>query len=156
MSSLLSFDQASKTSGWAYFEDSKLVDYGKFTLEDGDIGVRLNKFRSKVTELVTKYQPDEVVYEDIQEQNNIQTFKVLAEVFGVMSELLTSLKIPHSTILAVQWKSILGVKGRARTEQKQNAQKYVQNTYNIKVVQDIADAICIGTALLKKRKCAWE
>jgi hypothetical protein len=30
---LLALDQASKTSGWAYFEDNQLKDYGKFTAD---------------------------------------------------------------------------------------------------------------------------
>lgn len=155
MSTLLSFDQASKTTGWACFQDNKLLTYGKFTLDDDDVGVRLTKFRTKVQELINQYQPDEVVFEDIQEQNNIQTFKVLAQVYGVMSELLTSIKMPHSTLLAVQWKSDLKIKGKARAEQKRNAQQYVQNTYSIKATQDESDAICIGTAYLNARKCAW-
>lgn len=155
MSTLLSFDQASKTTGWACFQDNKLLTYGKFTLDDDDVGIRLTKFRIKVQELINKYHPDEVVFEDIQEQNNIQTFKVLAQVYGVMLELLTSIKMPHSTLLAVQWKSDLKIKGKARAEQKRNAQQYVQNTYNIKATQDESDAICIGTAYLNSRKCAW-
>lgn len=72
-----------------------------------------------------------------------------------MSELLTSLKIPHSTMLAVQWKSILGIKGKARAEQKRNAQQYVLNIYGVKATQDESDAVCIGAAYLKGRKCAW-
>jgi Holliday junction resolvasome RuvABC endonuclease subunit len=86
--------------------------------------------------------------EDIQMQgnvvNNVQTFKVLAEVFGVVSELLVEMKIPQSAVLASSWKSALGIKGRARAEQKQNAQKWVVDTYSVKPTQDECDAICIG------------
>lgn len=116
MSKLLSFDQASKTTGYAFFEDNKLIDYGKFTFENENVGVRLKCFRSKVQELIAQYNPDEVIFEDIQEQNNILTFKVLAEVYGVMSELLTSLNISYTVVPAVTWKSALGIKGRARAE----------------------------------------
>ena len=76
--------------------------------------------------------------------NNVQTFKVLAEVFGVISELLVEMKIPQSAVLASSWKSALGIKGRARAEQKQNAQKWVIDTYSVKPTQDECDAICIG------------
>lgn len=155
MSTLLSFDQASKTTGWAVFKDGKLQDYGKFTLEDENIGVRLMKFRIKVEELIDTYSPDEVVFEDIQEQNNILTFKVLAQVQGVMMELLNFLKIPYTIILASTWKSTLGIKGKTRPEQKRNAQQYVLNHYEVKATQDESDAICIGTAHLKKNQCAW-
>lgn len=155
MSKILSFDQASKTTGYAFFDGTTLIEYGKFTLEDENTEQRLVKFRQKVQELIKKYQPDEVVFEDIQEQNNIQTFKVLAEIYGIMSELLTSLHMPHSTLLASSWKSTLGIKGKSRSEQKQNASKYVLNTYNIKPTQDEADAICIGDCYIKRNSCAW-
>lgn len=155
MSKLLSFDQASKISGYAFFDGDKLIEYGKFSLEDDNVESRLVDFREKVKELIEKYQPDEVVFEDIQEQNNIQTFKVLAEIYGIMSELLTSLKVPHSTLLASSWKSTLKIKGRNRSEQKRNAAQYVLNTYGVKPTQDEADAICIGTCYIKRNACAW-
>lgn len=155
MSRILSFDQSSRITGWAFFEDKKLKECGKFALEDSNMGDRLVKFRAKVYELINQYSPDEVVFEDIQEQNNILTFKTLAQVQGVLIELLTSLKMPYSIILASSWKSVLGIKGRARAEQKRNAQQYVINTYNLKVTQDEADSICIGDAYLKSQKCAW-
>lgn len=60
------------------------------------------------------------------------TYKALAEVFGVISELLENLKIKHSSVFAASWKSTLGIKGRTRPEQKKNAQQYVEKNYNIK------------------------
>jgi hypothetical protein len=54
--------------------------------------------------------------EDIQLQENVQTFKALAEVFGVVYELVTSLNLPIETILASVWKSGLGIKGKNRPE----------------------------------------
>ena len=155
MSTILAFDQSSKTTGWAVFKDGKLHDYGKFTFEDESVGIRLKKIRLKVEELVDIYFPDKVIFEDIQEQNNILTFKVLAQVQGVMMELFSFLNIPYTSIMAVTWKSILGIRGKARAEQKRNAQKYVINTYNVKATQDESDAICIGAAYLKQNQCAW-
>lgn len=153
---LLALDQASKTSGYAVFIDDKLEDYGKFTFEDVEIGDRLHKIREKVAELIANYGIDYVAFEDIQlqqnVQNNVQTFKVLAEVFGVIYELVTSLEIPNTAVLAGTWKSTLGIKGRTRPEQKRNAQEYVLNTYGVKAIQDVCDAICIGAHICKKGK----
>lgn len=155
----LSLDQASRTTGWSVFEDNKLKDYGKFDYNDQDIGVRLNKIRNKVKELTDTYSPDQVIFEEIQLQNNVgnnvQTFKILAMVYGVIAELLAELGIPNKTILASSWKSKLGIKGKTRAEQKKNAQQYVLDNYNIKVIQDIADAVCIGAASLKTTGHDW-
>lgn len=145
---ILAFDQASRTSGWSLFVDGELKEHGKFTFEDPDIGTRLVKIRNKVNELIYNYNPSSIIIEDIQYQtnigNNVETFKVLAEVFGVIYELATELNIPNSAVLSVTWKAALGIKGRNRPEQKKNAQAWVKNTFNLKVTQDEADAICIG------------
>lgn len=159
MSRLLALDQASKVTGWAIFEDGELKSYGKISLDDPNTDIRLVQLRQGIQTLVADYNIDEVIFEDIQQQNNVannvQTFKVLAEVYGIVSELLQELQIPHSTVLAASWKSTLGIKGRTRAEQKKNAQLYVEQNYGIHVIQDIADAVCIGTHHIKKNKCAW-
>lgn len=87
--------------------------------------------------------------------NNIKTFKSLAEVYGVISELFEELDIPHSSVLATTWKSSLGIKGRARDEQKRNAQKYVLDNYGQKATQDESDAICIGTYKIQQSAHDW-
>ena len=151
MSRLLALDQSSRITGWAVFEDGKLIGHGKFDAENAgsDIAKRLHYIRNKIKQLIDQFQVTEVILEDIQMQgnvvNNVQTFKTLAEVFGVISELLIELNIPQSAVLASSWKSTLGVKGANRAAQKKNAQEYVLNTYSIKATQDECDAICIGT-----------
>lgn len=151
MARLLALDQSSRTSGYAIFEDGQLLTFGKFTYEDYDFGVRLEKIRNKVRSLIQEYEIDEVAFEDIQLQDNVETFKKLAEVFGVIYELLTELKIPNCAILASSWKSTLGIRGKQRPEQKRNAQQWVVNTYNIKPTQDEADAICLGVHVIKNK-----
>ena len=154
MSKLLALDQASKITGYAIFDNGSLIHYGKIITADPDVGVRLMCIRNAVEELINVYNIDEVIMEDIQLQgnvtNNVQTFKTLAEVFGVIYELITELNIPVSAVLASSWKSTLGIKGADRATQKQNAQAFVENTFNTKPTQDEADAICIGCHKLKK------
>ena len=154
MSNLLAIDQASVTSGYAIFKDGKLVDYGKFTFNDDVIAERLVKIRAKVLELIAEHDINEVAFEDIQMQgnvaNNVQTFKVLSEVFGVISETLQEKKMKYTVVMSGTWKSTLGIKGRTRPEQKRNAQEYVLNEYGVKAIPDVCDAICIGAHVLKR------
>ena len=148
---ILALDQASRTSGWSVFENGKLVTYGKFTVDDTDFGLRLQKIRNKVKSLIETHNPDEVVFEDIQLQadqgNNVDTFKKLAEVFGVIYELLTELNISNRAVLSTVWKSklkLLHGTGQKRESQKREAQRWVVETYGVKPTQDECDAICIG------------
>ena len=145
---VLALDQSSRTSGWAVFDDGKLVTYGKFTADQADVGDRLHFIRTRISWLIDDYDIDEVVFEDIQLQgnvaNNVATFKALAEVFGVLYELFVMLKIPRTAVLSTVWKSTLGIKGKDRTAQKKAAQAWVEKTYGVKPTQDECDAICIG------------
>lgn len=160
VSNLLALDQSSRTSGYAVFKDGELYDYGHFTYEDPDLGIRLNKIKKKVLSLIKEYNINEVAFEDIymdgQRVNNVQTFKVLAEVFGVVYELITDLGLPNTAVLAGTWKSTLNIKGTTRPEQKRNAQTYVLNTYNKKATQDECDAICIGAHMLKQKNSVFD
>ena len=144
MNKLLALDQSSKITGWAIFADGKLEKFGKIELDNPDLGVRLNQLRGRIRKLVEDNSIDEIVMEDIQLQQNVQLFKTLAEVFGVLYELFTEMRIPNSAVLASSWKSTLGIKGKDRAAQKRNAQQYIINTYNQKPTQDECDAICIG------------
>lgn len=156
---ILALDQASRTSGYAVFCDDQLIDSGKFTFEDTDIAKRLMKIRNKVEELINEFCIEKIILEDIQCQgnvvNNLETFKILAEVIGVLTELAAEKNLPYELVYSTVWKSTLQIKGRTRPEQKKNAQQYVLNTYGKKVTQDESDAICIGAHYTKKNMSAF-
>lgn len=151
---ILALDQASRTTGYAIFEDGKLINYGKFTFEDSDFGLRLQKIRNKVKSLIENNSIDELIFEDIQYQkkvsghynevNNVDTFKKLAEVLGIVYELATEMDVPTHAVLAVTWRSELKIPGVERTDAKKNTQKWVDTTFNVKPTQDECDAIGIG------------
>ena len=110
--------------------------------------------------MIEELKIDKVILEDIymdgQKVNNVQTFKILAEVFGVLFELCIDLKIPVEAVLAGTWKSTLNIKGKTRTEQKRAAQAWVQENYNIKTSQDTVDAICIGAHIIRQNINNWD
>lgn len=158
---LLALDQATRTTGYAIFIDGKLELHDKFTVDDECIGERLHKIREKIATLVMDYDIDYVGFEDIQLQekvngeesvNNVQTFKKLAEVFGVIYEFCIAAGVDYEIVSSNTWKSTCSIKGRQRDEQKRNAQEFVQKTYSVKCSQDEADAICIGTHICYANK----
>lgn len=158
MQNILALDQASRTTGWAVFQEEQLIASGTFTYDDNDFSQRLVKIRNKVISLIEQYNINKILLEDIQLQgqtNNVTTYKALAEVLGVLEELSCERKIPHELVHSQTWKSTLNIKGRDRATQKRNAQAYVAETYNKKVSQDESDSICIGTAYIKNNKSAF-
>ena len=157
---LLALDQASQTTGWSVWQDGKFVAHGKFTATQVQMGDRLCAIRNQIQKIITTYHIDKVIFEDIQLQtktvNNVHTYRVLAEVIGMLETFLSDLKMPYEIMSSSTWKSTLGIKGKDRTEQKRNAQAWVVNTYSIKPTQDECDAICIGAAYFKKNVNSWD
>ena len=153
MENLLALDQASVTTGYAIFQDKKLITYGKISLDDPNVGRRLAVLRQTLLELIKAYDITCIAFEDIQLQasvgNNVKTFKVLANVFGVIWELCEELKLNYEIVSSNTWKSTLKIRGKNRSEQKRAAQAFVQEEYGMSCTQDEADAICIGSHMLK-------
>lgn len=155
---VLALDQASRTSGYAIFHEDQLIASGTFTYDDDNFALRLLKIRNKVISLIHEYCITQVLLEDIQLQgqtNNVDTYRKLAEVIGVLEELLCEIKVPYEIVHSQTWKSTLDIKGRDRATQKRNAQAFVAATYGKKVSQDESDAICIGTHYIKSNKSAF-
>ena len=112
-------------------------------------------YRKHIEKLIIDNDIEEVAFEDIQMQgqvNNVQTFKVLAEIFGVTQEFLVENGHSYHIVSSNTWKSKLQIKGRTRVEQKRNAQIYVLENFDKKVSQDESDAICIGASIVLDNK----
>lgn len=151
MSNLLALDQASHTTGYAIFKDNKIIKVSHFTCSSSDLGERLFQLRQNIQNLIEEYDIDEVIFEDIQLQDvngskevGIKTFKMLAEVFGVVYELVTELKIKNITVLPIKWKSHFKIAGKGRAQEKKMSQAFALNNYSLKCTEDEADAFCIG------------
>ena len=149
MANILALDQASRVSGWSVFIDGELKDWGHLTTNQNEVGERLVAIRNFIINKVQEWNIDTIAFEDIQLQtsvgNNVKTFKVLANVYGVVLETAVELNKKVMIVPSSTWKSKLNIKGRSRPDQKKNAQTFVMNTYNVKSTQDESDAICIGT-----------
>lgn len=157
---ILALDQASRVTGWAIFDNAQLINSGTIVINpDYGLGERLHKLRNEVKDIIQTQNIEKVYLEDIyadgQHINNISTFKTLAEVFGVLFELCVDLKVPVEAVLAVKWKSVVGIKGRTRADQKKNAKQHVLEKYKIKASEDQADSICIGEYAIIQQSFNW-
>ncbi len=142
---ILAIDQATKVTGYAVFNNGKLETYGLKDFTDcGDTIERIYLMKKLMQTLIKEYKIDHVVIEDTQQQKNVLTFKILSKLLGIFEMALFEMEMPYSICLAATWKKQCGIKGRDRTTQKQNAQKFVLEKYNVKARQDICDAICLG------------
>lgn len=147
---ILALDQSTRISGWSVFENKELKDFGHWTETSDQIGKRILNISNHIKDLINKYDPDLVVFENIQLQNRnvgVDTFQKLAWVQGAIISVLEEWDVEYKIIYASEWrKSCDFLKGndKHRNEQKKIAQQWVKDTYNLKCTQDEADAICIG------------
>lgn len=141
---IAAIDNATSNIGVSIFDSGKLVYYNLIHIE-GDTVSRLVKNRQWLENIViNEWQPDLIVLEDIQYQNNIQTFKTLAMLLGnaVVSSKINNIK--YETVLSKVWRSHFLINGKNRIQQKIQAIEQVKKMYGIEVIDDIAEAILLG------------
>lgn len=86
----------------------------------------------------------------------LKTFKMLAEVFGVMTELLEEKGYEYTIVPPIVWKATFKIAGKGRAKEKKMAQDYVFKTYGMKCTEDEADATCIGAHIIKKQDSEFD
>ena len=163
MANLLALDQSSQVTGYARVQEGTLLTAATIECKNSDIGKRLNQLRDALIDIIKKYNINEVVYEDIQLQKindsetaGIKTYKALAEVIGVVRELLTELHIKHTAVAPIVWKATFKIAGKGRAQEKKLSQAYVAKTYGLSCSEDEADAVCIGAHYLKQQSQVYD
>lgn len=158
---VLSLDQALNLTGFAIYNDKELILHGVFNLKDikldnpakgsnsnknNPVQEKISNIKNFLEKIIIDYEIDFVVLEDIQSQVNINTFKQLSWLQGVLINFLYEHKVCHLVLKPSEWRSIIGVKGRKRVEQKLSARNKVCELFSKDVSEDEADAILIGLA----------
>ena len=116
---------------------------------------------------IKEWEPDFIGLEHIQLQTygkgssqfQVETYRVLANLQGVLIDTIFEACIDHDLAYSTEWRKYCGVgEGTGRENKKKQAQDKVKLWYNQDCTQDEADAICIGkyfVSLLKKNKSTW-
>lgn len=151
---VIGFDQATEKFGVSIFDDGKLVYYRLLTFT-GDLNMRLLKIQHILeTEILSNWQPDFIVMEDIQYQaNGLMTFKILAMLLGIVQAACGKMNIPFEAVSPNVWRKYAGTCGKTRKEEKLLSVAMVKEKYNVAVNDDVAEAILIGRyGTLKHKK----
>ena len=163
---ILSLDLSTKSSGWAVFEDTKLIDYGCITASSDDLIKRIHKMVDELKIIIEKHNIDKIITEEVRPQGgygvgNLQTHRALMWLQGALAMMIhDNFKNLHiDYILPNSWRAKVGIKtgrGITRTSLKPADIKFVRETFNIDVNDDVADAIGVGYAqVLENNKPQW-
>ena len=141
---ILALDQSTTTTGYSIFDDDVLLQSGIHSATNIDIVDRIQNMYEWFVSILHEVQPDCVVFEDIQKQENLKTFKHLAFLLGVLIIATKEHGISFKTFLATEWRKPYNITAGSRTDKKQAAKQKVISLYNFNPTTDESEAILIG------------
>jgi len=150
---IISFDNATKKTGYAIFDDNnKLIEYS-YIRSDSLIDIeRILDMASLIKKMVLLYPNAVILVENpMYFRFNINTYKQLNMLYGVILYILESFKMNWRCYTPNSWRKLLGfTKGtHTKKEKKQMAIDFVKDKFEVVTKDnDIAEAICIGYAYL--------
>lgn len=141
---VIALDNATQNMGVSIFDDGELVYFTLLKFNGTDFDKRMVRIRDVVVDvIIEEWQPDHLVFEDIQYQNNYNTYKKLAMLLGMLTVEANSREIPNALVPPVTWRSHFQISGN-RTAVKNKAINLIAEMYNKIVIDDIAEAILLG------------
>ena len=137
---ILALDQSYRCTGWCVFDrqSKELIDYGKHS------GNTLLGCKDQLVELINEWEPEVVLLESVQQQRNVNTFKLLSELLGVLKVCVLERGIEFEEVHVMKWRAKNEIYAKDRADAKRQAQAKVQELYGVKPTQDEAEAILIG------------
>lgn len=160
---ILAIDQA-RNGAWAVFdyETKKLDTYGTFSFGNKDYtyAKAILAIESLVDTLIKTYGISAVFIEDIQLRVNVQSFKKLAQLQGVLVNLFEKNEYLYDFVAPTQWQNYCKARGRSSKEIKEKIKaleasgkkeskilsiQAAKSLYGIETENDnLADSIMIG------------
>lgn len=159
---LLSLDASISSTGYAIFDEGKLVTYGKIVTEKKKFkteDLRINHICDEIKELLLNYKIDEVVCENQFVSVNKSTILILRKLIGAIVRTVNEFNIEMIYYSPAQWRSLLKINSGKSIDKKEKAYRFLvnNNIIDFKFIpkgvnknNDIVDAICIGIAYIKE------
>lgn len=149
---VLALDLSTKNTGWAVFEDKKLIDSGCIAATSTNVLNRIEKTTDELEIIFDRYIPDNIIVEEVLPEDvkhNQTVFKALMYMQASVALAFNKRGKKLEFYTASEWRKKCGIRtGRSVTRDIVKAAdiKFVKDTYNIDANDDICDAICIGYA----------
>ena len=151
---VLSFDQSTRVSGWAYFQDGQYVASGVIDMNKSKLETDKRSFEmaKEIWKIIKKYSPDELIIENVQQQSSPSTVIILARLAGMIIGYAEAHNVHVHILLPSQWRKVLGYSQGAkvkRQELKQQSIDYVKKNFGLDLSEDECEAICINESAHK-------
>lgn len=151
---ILALDTSTKVSGYAIFNNKKLIRYSSIDKSDKKDGnKRMRDMVENIITLIKREAPDVVVIEETVVTRNPQTQRTLSMILGAVFGCCVINNFNYCSIRPTQWRKLVRRDDeklpRKRDELKLWSINKVAELYGIQEISDdISDAILIGQAFI--------
>ena len=151
---IMSADQSTRKSGWSIFKDGEYLCSGVVDLSDSELDTDARSFEmaKKLCKVIKKYEPQELIIENVQQQSSVATVITLARLQGMIIGYAEAHGVKTHILMPSQWRKALeyeqGPKVK-RAELKKQSLEYVKQHFGFKKCEDENEAICINVAAHK-------
>lgn len=172
---ILAVDQA-RHGAWAVYdyEGKKLLDYGAWGFDNKNYTFEqaILHIEALLSEVIRTHDIDAVFLEDIQLSKNVQSFKKLAQLQGVLVNMCEKTNILYNLVAPTQWQNYCKARGRTTKEIKSKITsveptgKKTSKILSLQAARDIyeivtendnlADAVMIGHYVVNNIKIGSE
>lgn len=150
----IAFDQSSNVTGWSLWEDGHLIEHEMIDLKkEKNSEKRFAEMVLRIYKVIRATNPSLVVIEEVAQQQNVLTVKVLARLQGAIIGYCTAHSIAVKIVEPSHWRSVLEFqqgRGVKREDLKWQALDYVRKTFGLQLPEDMAEAVCIGAAHIEE------
>ena len=149
---VLAIDGSTKSTGWALFNNRKLVTYGIICANNNNVLDRIPIIVNGLLQILKEHNPDEIIMEEVIPEDvnhNQTTFKSLIYLQAMVALTFHKMGKKLNFYAASEWRKKCEIqtgRGIKRDMVKAADIQFVKDNYNIETNDDIADAICIGHA----------
>lgn len=152
---MISFDTSSTKTGWAYWENGKLILSGVLYAEGEDINSRITIMSKEILELLKNYKPKIIAIERSIFVKDPNTFRMLSEIVGIVRGYAILNDTDYVEYVPGTWRKLIADSNEKIPIGRQNCKPWdiqkVHKLLNIDVCgDDEADAILIGLARIKE------
>jgi Holliday junction resolvasome RuvABC endonuclease subunit len=162
---VLGLDSATKKTGYACTEDSKLISYGliKADNKEKNTDIRIEQIYKQLKEIVLIFKPDYICFENTPSFNNPQLARDLSRLHGCIMSICYDYDVGFRDYMPSQWRKMIGTYDGKREHMKREYQKqmaveicnkkygtnFIYNKNDDKTDDDIAEAILIAESFYK-------
>ena len=147
---ILSFDQSTRVTGWALFNDGQYIKSGVIDLHKiKNTDERSKQMSVEICKVIEDCKPEVTIIEEVQQQSNVSTVIKLARIQGVAIGFCAAHNIDLHILTPTRWRSALEYQqgpGVKREQLKQQSLDFVKNNFKLELIEDEAEAICINEA----------